>query len=113
VVGLEGCGRRIGLSQYEVFITPEALAEIRKLPGHIRQRVKRAIDALADEPRPPQSKELEVPPDIGVAVCRLRLDKWRVVYLVTEAEQLIDVVAVRQRPPYDYGDLQELLTTLG
>ncbi len=100
------------MSHYEVHVTPEAFAEIKDLPGHIRQRVKQAIDALADEPYPAQSKVLETPPDFDVKACRLRLDQWRVVYLVTDAERLIDVVAVRKRPPFDYGDLQELLTEL-
>jgi mRNA interferase RelE/StbE len=31
------------------------------------------------------------------------------VYAVTEAERAVDVLAVRKRPPYDYGDLEELL----
>ena len=100
------------MSQYEIFVTPEALAEIKDLPGHMRQRVKRAIDTLAAEPRPAESKILEVPGNNGVIVCRLRLDKWRVVYMIAEAERAIDVVAVRKRPPYDYGDLQELLAEL-
>lgn len=37
------------------------------------------------------------------------MDKWRVVYTITEAEQVVDVLAVRKRPPYDYGDLEALL----
>jgi mRNA interferase RelE/StbE len=32
-----------------------------------------------------------------------------VVYTITDADHAVDVVAVRKRPPYDYGDLQELL----
>ena len=100
------------MSRYEVYVTPEALAEIKDLPGHMRQRVRTAIDELGDEPHPPESKQLEVPTDLESIVCRLRLDKWRVIYLVTDAERLIDVVAVRKRPPYDYGDLQELLSDI-
>jgi mRNA interferase RelE/StbE len=100
------------LSQYEIFVTPEALAEIKDLPGHMRQRVKRAIDALAEEPHPPESKKLDAPAETGVTLCRLRLDKWRVVYLIAEAERVIDIVAVRKRPPYDYGDLQDSLSEI-
>lgn len=36
-------------------------------------------------------------------------DRWRIVYAVSEAEKAVDVLAVRKRPPYDYGDLEELL----
>ncbi|WP_423224796.1 type II toxin-antitoxin system RelE family toxin [Candidatus Amarolinea aalborgensis] len=45
-------------------------------------------------------------------VRRLRLDKWRVVYAITEVESIVDVLAVRRRPPYDYGDLNALLSEL-
>jgi len=31
------------------------------------------------------------------------------VYAITETEHMIDVLAVRKRPPYDYGDLEGLL----
>jgi hypothetical protein len=31
------------------------------------------------------------------------------VYTVSDADNLVDVLTVRQRPPYDYGDLAELL----
>jgi len=71
------------------------------------------IDALADEPRPGRGKPLDLPPDIEVVVCRLRLDKWRIVYMVSEAERTVDVIAVRKRPPYDYGDLEDLLNQIG
>ena len=104
-----GGGNRV--SQYTVHVTPEALREIKGLPGHVRQRVKRAIDGLADNPHPPGSKTLNVP-DVEPEVCRLRLDKWRVVYAISETERIVDVVAVRKRPPYDYGDLARLLADI-
>ena len=40
------------------------------------------------------------------------MDNWRIVYSITESEQVIDVLAVRRRPPYDYGDLTALLEEL-
>ncbi|MDW8389037.1 MAG: hypothetical protein RMK84_02835 [Oscillochloridaceae bacterium] len=42
---------------------------------------------------------------------RIRLERWRIVYAITEADQAIDVLTVRKRPPYDYGDLEQLLAT--
>ena len=79
----------------------------------MRQRVRRAIDALADQPYPSQSKRLEFPDNLDNSLCRLRLDKWRIVYLVADADHTVDILAVRKRPPYDYGDLQGLLAQLG
>jgi mRNA interferase RelE/StbE len=46
-------------------------------------------------------------------VRRLRLDKWRVVYAITEEDKAVDVLAVRKRPPYDYSDLEKLLANMG
>jgi len=96
------------VSCYRVYITPDALREIKALPGHMRQRVKRAIQALADNPRSSSSQALDLP-GFEHELRRLRLDKWRVVYAITEADNAVDVLAVRKRPPYDYGDLEILL----
>jgi mRNA interferase RelE/StbE len=70
--------------------------------------VKRAIDALAGNRHPAGSLVPDVP-ESEREVCRIRLDRWRIVYAVTETEKAVDVLAVRKRPPYDYGDLEELL----
>jgi len=100
------------MSQYSVHVVPDEFQAIKKLPGNVRHRIKRAIDDLAENPRPPESKRL----DLGDAeeaeneIWRLRVANWRIVYLITETEKTIDVVAVRKRPPYDYGDLAQLLS---
>jgi len=95
------------VSRYAVYITPEAWAELKDLPGHMRQRVKRAIHELAETPRPTHSQELSTP-ELKHELRRLRIEKWRVVYAVTETNQAVDVLAIRKRPPYDYGDLEQL-----
>ena len=99
------------MSRYAVYITPQALYEIKDLPGHMRQRVKRAVRALAEEPRPPQSQMLDYAAG-GHELRRLRLDRWRLVYAISESDKVVDVLAVRKRPPYDYGDLERLLRDL-
>lgn len=99
------------MSGYTVYVIPAAWAEMRQLPGYMRQRVKQAVDALAIEPRPPSSKALRLtgtPHELR----RVRLDRWRVVYLIDEAERLVSILTVRKRPPYDYSDLLELLRSL-
>jgi mRNA interferase RelE/StbE len=97
--------------RYKVHVTPTALAEVRALPGHMRQRVRRAIDSLAEDARPADSKQLEWL-DWRDGLWRVRLDRWRILYLVDDTDRLIDVIAVRRRPPYDYGDLERLLEDL-
>ena len=101
-------GGTIEVSGYKLYVTSACFKEIKSLPGHVRQRVRNEIGDLANDPRPPQSKALNVP-DIAVELRRLRLNKWRVLYAITEADKTVDVFAVRKRPPYDYGDLEELI----
>ena len=95
------------MSRCDLFIHPGAWSEIKGLPGHMRQRIKRAIDALAVHPRPHNSKRLS---SAGSEheLRRLRLDRWRIVYAITEADEALDILAVRRRPPYDFGDLGAL-----
>jgi mRNA interferase RelE/StbE len=102
------------VSGYRVYVTPSAVREIKGLPGNVRQRAKREIAGLQSDPRPPGSKaldlsDMEMPPGSELQVWRLRLEKWRVVYAISEAEKVVDVLALRKRPPYDYGDLGRLL----
>ena len=99
---------------YTVYVLPRALQEIKNLPGHLRQRVKRMIDELANNPRPAGSIELSgiVLPKPNVRLHRFKLEKWRIIYAIDEGEIVVDVMAVRQRPPYDYGDLNELIKAI-
>lgn len=96
------------MSRYKVYVRPRACKEINDLPGHVRQRVRRAVDRLADDPCPPGSKKLELS-ESEHPVYRLRIEKWRILYCVVESDFTIDVLAARKRPPYDYGDIKELL----
>ena len=96
------------MTRHTVYITPRAFSEIKDLPGHMRQRVKRAIAELAFDPRPSESRSLDMPGS-ECELRRFRIDRWRIIYVITEADRAIDVLGVRKRPPYDYGDLGTLL----
>ena len=100
--------------KYKVYVLPQAWQEIKRLPGNMRQRVKRAIDGLRNNPRPPRSVRLDMSglPEIDIELRRLRIERWRIVYTITETELYVDILAVRKRPPYDYGDLERLLEEL-
>ena len=99
------------MSNYSVYVTPQAWKEIKQLPGTMRQRVKHAIDGFVSNPYPAKSKVLDVSelPEFEGTLVRLRIERWRLVYMVSESEKTIDVLAVRKRPPYDYQDLEELI----
>jgi mRNA interferase RelE/StbE len=100
------------MAGYDLLIEPTAHQQRKWLPGNVRQRIKRAIDDLAQDPRPPNSQTLDTT-DLGVPeqveIRRIRLDKWRLVYAVNDEEQWVWVWGVRRRPPYDYEDLAELV----
>jgi hypothetical protein len=46
---------------YKLWVKDEAKQEINQLPGHMRQRVRRVIQSLSDEPRPSGSIEMNAP----------------------------------------------------
>jgi mRNA-degrading endonuclease RelE of RelBE toxin-antitoxin system len=87
-------------------LSSEAQADLKRLPSNIRRRMIIAIDALEENPRPARSKHLAIENE-SREIRRLRLDKWRVVYLVLEERPVI--LAVRKRPPYNYEDLKDLI----
>jgi mRNA-degrading endonuclease RelE of RelBE toxin-antitoxin system len=75
--------------RYDIFVEPAAHAERRKLPGHVRQRLKQLITGLGVEPRPHNSKaldtaDLDVP--AGIELRRIRLDKCRLIYAVNDRD---------------------------
>jgi mRNA-degrading endonuclease RelE of RelBE toxin-antitoxin system len=103
------------MNPYTVWLEPDVHAARKDWPGNIRQRLRRILDDFATNPRLADSQTmdttgLELPPAIELR--RLRLQHWRVIYAVNDAEAWVWVLAVRQRPPYDYEDLGELADRL-
>ncbi|NBB86922.1 MAG: type II toxin-antitoxin system RelE/ParE family toxin [Bacteroidetes bacterium] len=78
---------------YEVRITKAAKKEYLKLPPGIRQRVRPAIDALAEDPRPPGCHKLS-----GTeCTYRIRVGDYRVIYDVYDGRLLVLIIRVRHR----------------
>ncbi|NJN99065.1 MAG: type II toxin-antitoxin system RelE/ParE family toxin [Anaerolineales bacterium] len=105
------------MASYRVEVTQQVHKEIRNLPGNVRQRVTRILQALQQESLPGNSRlldlskiKLELTSDLKL--CRIRLDSWRIVYVIEEELNLISVLAIRQRPPYQYDDLAELIKNI-
>jgi mRNA interferase RelE/StbE len=103
------------MASYRVEVAKAARVEIRQLPGNLRQRVMRLLKTLAQEPSPAGSRQLDTAKagilvEQGATLRRIRISSWRIVYLVEENAQLISVLAIRKRPPYQYEDLAELLS---
>jgi mRNA interferase RelE/StbE len=108
-------GKRKSAPTYRIWLEAEVHEMRTRLPGKVRQRVKRLISELRDQPRPSVSQPLDstgldVPS--GVEIRRIRLEEWRIIYAVNDSERWAWVLAIRQRPPYDYEDLPELMAKL-
>ena len=97
---------------YQLWIEDQAKAEVVRVPGHVRQRIRQAIRSLSREPRPHDSRAMRSPIAIDVEVRRLRLEQWRVIYVVDEEAAQVGMLAIRKRPPYKYDDLPDLLSGL-
>jgi mRNA-degrading endonuclease RelE of RelBE toxin-antitoxin system len=100
---------------YDLFLEPEVHDSRHTLPGNIRQRVRRLIDDLTVDPRPQVSRALDTTTlDLapGIEIRRVRLDRWRIIYAVHDADRWVWVLGIYQRPPYDYADLQDLARKL-
>ena len=98
--------------RHRLLLEPEVHADRKRLPGNVRQRLRRAIVNLASDPRPPHSRSLDVtdlnvPPRVELR--RIRMGNWQIVYAVNDAEGWVWVLAIRRPPPHDYQDLAVML----
>ncbi|KPL25184.1 MAG: hypothetical protein AMJ93_00640 [Anaerolineae bacterium SM23_84] len=76
--------------------------ELRRIPPPDRARIAEAVQALADEPRPPGVVQLE--PD----VYRLRVDDHRVIYKALAEERIILIGRIVRRSEGTYRNLRRL-----
>jgi mRNA-degrading endonuclease RelE of RelBE toxin-antitoxin system len=102
-------------ARYTLWLEPEVHLLRERLPGHIRQRVKRLLAELEQQPKASRSQSLnttglDMPP--GVEIRRIRLEHWRIIYAYNEDDKWVWVLGIRQRPPYDYEDLPEMISKL-
>lgn len=75
---------------------------IERLPGYIRQRVKQAIYALTDNPRPKEAKALD---GEQTGYYRLRIDLYRVIYTIEDDVVTVVIVRVARRDNDTYRGL--------
>jgi len=78
---------------YRVFLTPEARRNMLALPKEVVRRVDACILALADKPRPPQTKKLKGEGGLW----RVRVGDYRVVYRIEDERLVVVVIRVAHR----------------
>ena len=76
--------------------------ELLRIPPLDRQRIAEAVQTLADDPRPPGVKQLEL------SVYRLRVGDYRVIYKVFDDEKVILIGRVARRSENTYRALRRL-----
>lgn len=70
----------------------EAAKAYRRLQGPVKDRVRAAIDALADDPRPPGAVKLAGRDDY-----RVRVGDYRLVYAIHDSDRLVLVARIAHR----------------
>lgn len=88
---------------HKLWMPPNVHASRKKLPGKIRQRIKRQIEDLAYDPYPANSTPLRLSDSVVIdewEVRRVRLDDWRIVYAVSKIWQEVGVLIIQKRLPY-------------
>ncbi|MFZ1935795.1 MAG: type II toxin-antitoxin system RelE/ParE family toxin [Thermoguttaceae bacterium] len=81
-------------ARYTVTIIPSALRSIQSLPRDLCERIRSAIDLLAENPRPHGVKALQ---GAERGYLRLRVGDHRIIYRVEDDRLLVLVVAVGHR----------------
>ena len=81
------------MSKYQVQIARRALRVLATLPRKEQQRVRAAIDLLAENPRPPGCTKLSGE-DYAY---RVRVGDYRIVYEVIDTRLLVHVVRIGHR----------------
>jgi mRNA interferase RelE/StbE len=76
----------------EVRLHPAAARAFRRLQPPLRDRIRAAIDALAEQPRPPGAVKLAGRDDY-----RVRIGDHRIVYAVDDEEHVVLVARIAHR----------------
>ena len=86
---------------YELQVERAARRSLAGIPADDYARLERAIDALAEEPRPRGSKKLRAP----APMWRIRVGNYRVIYSVFERERIVKILGVARRGSRTYERL--------
>ena len=80
------------MSTYDIEFRPAALRELRKIDRSTQPRIRGAIALLAQDPRPPASRQLR-----GRDGYRLRVGDYRIIYTIDDGVLLIVIVTIGHR----------------
>lgn len=73
---------------YRVRLLTDVYRERKALPGIVRQRIKKIIDSLGQNPRPHNSIALQLEDiELPWETRRIRVDDWRIIYAIDDEFQ--------------------------
>ena len=82
------------MSRYAIAYTPRAKRQLKAVRDrHVAHALRAAIEALAQDPRPPGVKKLRGQHEQW----RVREGDWRIVYVIEDNRLVVLVVAVAKR----------------
>ena len=84
------------LPEYQIRITPHAERDLDRLSTADYLRIDRHIGLLAEDPRPRGVAKLRD------KAHRIRIGRWRVIYIIDDAQRLVLITAVRRRDKDTY-----------
>jgi mRNA interferase RelE/StbE len=77
---------------YKVFLETRARKEFLSLPAQVQERLREAIDDLAQNPRPPGVKKLG-----GIEGYRLRKGDYRILFTIDDKAKEIRIYRIGHR----------------
>lgn len=80
------------MARYELRFKPSVAKDLRDVPPADVRRILARIETLRDDPRPPTSEKLSAQERY-----RLRQGHYRILYTVSDAEVVVEVVKVGHR----------------
>jgi len=87
---------------YRVELASRAQRELKRVPESDRERIAAAVASLAEEPRPSGSVKLKG------SLYRLRIGPYRVIYAVSDREELVVALKIARREKDTYARLEDL-----
>ena len=79
---------------YSIVISQSALKQLQNLQKPFVKKIGRAIERLADDPRPIGVKKLQ---GSNESLYRIRVGDYRVVYLIDDGIKLVDIRKIGHR----------------
>lgn len=81
------------MADYRIKFKASAAKEFRKLPAELKQRLRKAINKLSQEPRPAGVTKLKG----DDRLYRIRIGNYRVVYKIDDEIKVVLITRIRHR----------------